>query len=126
MVFYFKNTKKDIILIKEDEEDYRNANICRFCEKETIIGEVRDHCLLTGRYRGPAQNNCNFNVTQNLSIFTPFPFHNFTNFGCHMFFKELVYRKNDEVKFDIIARTNEEHISVLYGCVRFIEIYQGT
>ena len=33
MAFYFKNTKKDIIMTEEDEEDYRNNNICRFCEK---------------------------------------------------------------------------------------------
>ena len=31
--FYFKNTKKDINLTEEDEEDYRNNNICQFCEK---------------------------------------------------------------------------------------------
>ena len=34
--FYFKNTKKDIIMIimkQEDEEDYKNNNVCRFCEK---------------------------------------------------------------------------------------------
>ena len=27
MSFYFKNTKKDIIMTKEDEEDYKNNNI---------------------------------------------------------------------------------------------------
>ena len=34
MAFYFKNTKKDIIMTQEDEEDYKNNNICRFCEKK--------------------------------------------------------------------------------------------
>ena len=34
MAFYFKNTKKDIILTEEDEEDYKKGNICRFCEKK--------------------------------------------------------------------------------------------
>ena len=28
MAFYFKNTKKDITMTEEDEEDYRNINIC--------------------------------------------------------------------------------------------------
>ena len=37
MAFYFKNTKKDIILKQKAEEDYRNDNICRFCEKVKII-----------------------------------------------------------------------------------------
>ena len=34
MDFYFKNTNKDIIMTEEDEEDYRNNNICRFCGKK--------------------------------------------------------------------------------------------
>ena len=34
MAFCFKNAKKDIMMTEEDEEDYRNNNICRFCEEE--------------------------------------------------------------------------------------------
>ena len=34
MAFYFKNTKKDIIMTQEDEEKYKNNNICRFCKKK--------------------------------------------------------------------------------------------
>ena len=44
MAFYFKKTKKDIIMTEEDEEDYKNDNICRFCEKEILSDKVRDHC----------------------------------------------------------------------------------
>ena len=48
MTFYFKNTKKGIIITEEDEEDYRIYNNCRFCEKEILSDKVRDHCNLTG------------------------------------------------------------------------------
>ena len=41
-----------------------------------------------------------------------------------MFFKKLVDKKNDKVKFDIIPKTNEEYISVTYGCFRFIDSYR--
>ena len=41
-----------------------------------------------------------------------------------MFFKKLVDRKNDKVKFDIIPKTSEEYISVTYGCIRFIDSYR--
>ena len=34
MAFYFKNTNKDIIMTQENKEDFRNNNICRFCEKK--------------------------------------------------------------------------------------------
>ena len=33
MAFYFKNTKTNFIMTGEDEEDFRNKIICRFCEK---------------------------------------------------------------------------------------------
>ena len=43
MAFYFKNTKKDIVMTEVDEEDYRNIIISRFCEKDIIDNKVRDH-----------------------------------------------------------------------------------
>ena len=124
MAFYFKNTKKDIIMTEEDEEDYKNDNICRFCEKEILSDKVRDHCHLTGKYRGPAHSKCNIDVTQKQSNFIPFIFHNFSNYDCHMFSKKLVDRKKDKVDFDIIPKTNEEYISVTYGCIRFLDSYR--
>ena len=39
-----------------------------------------------------------------------------------MFFKKLVEKK-DKAKIEIIPKTNEEDISVAYGCIRFIESY---
>ena len=124
MVFFFKNTKKDIIMTQEDEKDYRNNNICRFCEKNIESEKVRDHCHLTGKYRGPAHNTCNINVKQKDSNFIPFAFHNFSNYDCHMFFKRLVDLKKDKVKFKIIPKTNEKYIAVKYGCIRFIDSYR--
>ena len=124
MAFYFKNTKKDIIMTHEDDEDFKNNNVCRFCEKFIESDEVRNHCHLSGKYRGPAHNECNVNVTQKQSNFIPFIFHNFSNYDCHMFFNKLVDKKNDKVKFEIIPKTNEEYISVTYGCIRFIDSYR--
>ena len=124
MAFYFKNTKKDINMTDEDEEDYRKNNVCRFCEIEILSDKVRDHCHLTGDYRGPIHNKCNINVTQKQSNFKPFMFHNFSIYDCHMFFKKLVDKKSDKVKFEIIPKTNEEYISVTYGCKRFIDSYR--
>ena len=54
MASFFKNTKKQYIMTKEDEEDYRKNNFCRFCEKELLSDKVRDHYHLTSKYRGPA------------------------------------------------------------------------
>ena len=124
MAFYFKNTNKNIIMTEKNEEDYRNNNTCQFCKKTIESDKVRDHCHLTGKYRGPAHNTCNINVRRKDSIFIPFLFYNFSNYDCHLFFKKLVDRKSDKVELDIFPKTNEEYISVTYGCIRFIDSYR--
>ena len=108
-------------MTQEDEEDFDNYNICRFCGKEIFSDKVRDHCHLTGKHRGPAHNTCSANVKQKDSNFIPFALHNFSNYDCHMFFKRLVDLKNDKVDFIIIPKMNAEYISVTYGCIRFID-----
>ena len=113
-----------MIMTKEIEEDFKNNIICRFCEKGILSDKVRDHCHLTGKYRGPAHITCNINVKQKDNIFMPFAFHNFSNYDCHMFFKRLVDLKKDNVKFKIIPETNEEYILVKYGCIRFVDSYR--
>ena len=107
-----------------DEEDYRKSKICRFCEKNIESDKVRDHCHLTGKYRGPAHKTCNINVKQKDSNFIPFAFHNFSNYDCHMFFKRLVNLKKGKVNFKIIPKTNEEYFAVKIGCIRFIDSYR--
>ena len=69
MNFYSEKTKKAIIIIQEDKEDFENNNIFRFCEKDITDNKVWDHCHLTGKYRGPAHNTCNINVKQKDSNF---------------------------------------------------------
>ena len=47
--FYFKKTKKDIIVTHEDKEHFEINNFCRFYEKDIISNKVRDPCHLTGK-----------------------------------------------------------------------------
>ena len=77
------------------------------------------NCHLTGKYRGPAHSKCKIIVTQKSGLI-PIEFHNFINYDYQLFLKKSVDRMNDKVKFDIKARTNEENISVTYGCIKFI------
>ena len=122
--FWFKNTKKDIIMTEEDQQDFENNNVCRYCEKYFELDKVRDHCHLTSKYRGPAHSDCNLKVKQKDSNFITIGLHNFSNYDNHMFFKNLVDRKKDNVKFKTIPKTDEKYISVRYGCIKFIDTYK--
>ena len=86
MAIYCKNTKKDFIMRGKIKEDYTITNVCRKCEKNIESDKFRDHCHLTGKYRGPAHSNCNINFTQDQSNFLPFVSHNFRNYVCHLSF----------------------------------------
>ena len=88
----FKMLKKTSFT-EENEEQDRNKNICRFCEENDESDKVRDHCHLTGNYRGPANSKCNNNVTQDKSNFIPFFVNIFSKYDSHMFFKKLVDKK---------------------------------
>ena len=90
-------------------------------EKNIESDKIRYHCHLTLKYRGPDNNTY---VTLKQSNFIPFVFHNFSNYDCHLFFKRLVDKKDDKVKFDNIPKTNEEYISVSFCCIRFIDSYR--
>ena len=55
-----------IIMTEEDEDNFKNATQCYLCEKEIEDNnhiqrgcKVRDHCQMTGKYRGCAHNLCN-------------------------------------------------------------------
>ena len=126
MPFYFEITKKGIVIKQKDDEDFKNDKNYRFCEKNIESDKARDHCHLTSNYREPAHSKCNINVTQDQSNVIPFIFHSFSRYVCHMFFRKIVDKKKDKVKYGVFPKTNEEYISVTYGCIRFIDSLDST
>ena len=107
----------------KDEDITKILLVVDFVRKKHF-GKVRGHCHLTGKYRRPAHNKCNINVTQIQKSFIPFFCRKFVIYDCHLFFRKLVDKKNEKVKFDVIPQTNEEYISVTCDCIRFVDSYR--
>ena len=59
---------KELVMTKKDDEDFENSNKCWICNNNYVDGYllVRDHCHITGKYRGYAHSN--FNIKFNLKI----------------------------------------------------------
>ena len=57
-------------MTKEDTEDFENSTKCLICDNDYIDSDVkvRDHCHITGKYRGSAHRDCNINVKLNHKI----------------------------------------------------------
>jgi len=79
--------KKDMIFDKQDEKAFRKAIKCHICDEELGDDRVRDHCHLSGKYRGAAHNECNINYK--IPKFIPVVFHNLSGYDGHLFIKKL-------------------------------------
>ena len=47
------------LIMTEEEEQFQSSNVCWICEKLTEDEKVRDHCHITGKFRGAAYCSCN-------------------------------------------------------------------
>ena len=102
----------------------KNNEVCRFFEKIIESDKVKDPCHLIGKQRGPARSNCNIFVKQSQNSFISVTFFTFSDYDCHLLFYKLFHKKNDKVKFKILPKTNEEFVSVKYGCIKFFHSYR--
>ena len=70
-------------LTREETDNFHSAANCHVCEKPFGLEDtrVRDHCHLTGRYRGPAHSSCNLNYKDSHVI--PVIFHNLSGYDAH-------------------------------------------
>ena len=68
---------------------FQQSNSCWICKKliDSDEKKVRDHCHVTGKFRGAAHWNCNINfqLTQNVPVI----FHNLKDYDSHLIFNEL-------------------------------------
>jgi len=61
-------------LTSEEAMEFHAATECHICEKPLENDRVRDHCHLTGHYRGASHNKCNLEYQDSRVI--PVVFHN--------------------------------------------------
>ena len=102
-----KKTNKKMEITEKEQENFNLATECYICKKELNNDKVRDHCHFTGKYRGPAHNNCNFNLKEKIN-FIPIFFHNLSGFDCHLFIREL---SESDGNIECLAKNKEDYIS---------------
>ena len=74
---------------------------------ENNDNKVRDHCHITGKYRGTAHYSCNFNLKITKKV--PVIFHNLKGYDSHLVFKEL--SKSNGLKIGVISNGLEKYMS---------------
>ena len=83
---------KPLRMTKEDEKKFKKADECHICSKKYTDKDirVRDHCHITGKYRGSAHQECNLQLRVNPEkIKIPVIFHNLRGYDSHFIMQEI-------------------------------------
>lgn len=111
----------DMIITDEQIVSYNNATTCHICSKTINEGDVkvRDHCHITGLYRGPAHNACNvqFNYA-NMKI--PVFVHNLKGYDSHLIVQ--AFNKNHK-NISCIPNNSEKYISFTLERLEFKDTF---
>jgi hypothetical protein len=59
----FSNPMEMISLTSQEQATHDNATNCWICQIPLFGERVRDHCHITGKYRGPAHKTCNWQLS---------------------------------------------------------------
>ena len=72
----------------EENEGFERNNICWICGKLIEFNDkVKDHCHISGKYRGSSHWSCNIKLK--ISKKVPVIFHKLRGYDSHLIFKEL-------------------------------------
>ena len=109
-------------LTNKDEEHFKLATVCHICKNGFTKKDykVRDHCHVTGKYRGAAHNNCNqsFRLTNKIPVI----FHNLKGYDSHFIMQEIG-KFNQEIS--VIPNNMEKYMAFFLGKhLKFIDSFQ--
>ena len=143
-VKYCKKIAKDhftkpIEMTNEDKESFRLAKECHICKipygaNDNFNNIVRDHCHVTGKYRGSAHEFCNLNFQLTDKI--PVVFHNLKGYDSHFIMQEIgnIVKENSyvdakgnkrEMSINVIPCNMEKYMAFMLGrYLLFIDSFQ--
>ena len=124
-----KHFNKPLKMTKENETDFQKAAKCHICDIKYTYKDVcvRDHCHITGKYRGSAHQDCNLKLQiKPETIKIPVIFHNLRGYDSHFIMqqigkiaKEHTYtnKKGQKVEMNINAIPNnmEKYMAFMLG-----------
>ena len=134
-----RSFNKPLRMTEKDEAEFKKAEECHICERKYTDKDirVRDHCHITGKYRGSAHQECNLKLKiepDNLKI--PVIFHNLRGYDSHFIMQQIgaivkkhAYKnkKGEEKQMNINAIPNnmEKYMAFMLGNhLTFIDSFQ--
>ena len=104
-----ENFNKPLKMTAENERDFQNSTSCDICGRKYKVGDddenkpVRDHCHITGKYRGSAHNGCNLKLRlDSESIKIPVIFHNLKGYDSQFIMQKVAKMIEEEILYDVV------------------------
>ena len=134
-----KEFNKPLKMTKENEEEFKKAEECYICNKKYTNQDirVRDHCHITGKYRGSAHQECNLQLRLNPDkIKIPVIFHNLRGYDSHFIMQEIGHIVKDyeytnkdgkkcQMNINAIPNNMEKYLAFMLGNhLTFIDSFQ--
>ena len=134
-----KEFNKPLKMTDNDELCFRLEEKCHICNKQYTEKDirVRDHCHITGKYRGSAHQECNLKLRiKPEEIKIPVIFHNLKGYDSHFIMQEIgaivkkhTYKNNkgEDIQMSINAIPNnmEKYMDFMLGNhLTFIDSFQ--
>ena len=130
---------KPLKMTEDDENEFQKAKACHICDKAYIEKDirVRDHCHITGQYRGSSHQECNMKLRiEPDKIKIPVIFHNLRGYDSHFIMQNIaeivknhkyVDKNGQEKQMNIncIPNNMEKYMAFMLGNhLAFIDSFQ--
>ena len=124
-----KYFNKPLKMTVENEMDFKKAIKCHICNQQYTTEDirVRDHCHITGEFRGSAHQDCNLKLQiKPDTIKIPVIFHNLRGYDSHFIMQEIgkiakehtfTNKKGEKVEMNIncIPNNMEKYMAFMLG-----------
>ena len=124
-----KHFNKPLEMTEENEIDFQKATKCHICDQQYTDKDIRvkDHCHITGEFRGSAHQDCNLKLRiKPTKIKIPVLFHNLRGYDSHFIMQQIgeiakkhVYKNNRgeecHMNIDCIPNNMEKYMAFMLG-----------
>ena len=95
-------------MMSEEEDLFQQSSSCWICKKLIDNNErkIRDHCHVTGKFKGAAHWDCNINFQLPKNVHAIF--HNLKGYDSHLIFSEL---EKFDVKISVIPNGLKKYMA---------------
>ena len=134
-----KRFNKPLVMTEDDEMCFKLMDKCHICDKKYTDKDVRirDHCHITGKFRGSAHQECNLKPrVKPEDIKIPVILHNLRGYDSHLIMQQIgeiaknyTYKdkkgKEQPLKINAIPNNMEKYMAFMSGNhLNFIDSFQ--